>query len=59
MSVGRRRTRSTTIPATGENKDAKAKKKNVSPASAFECVNSFVQIPMAKNIEVSPKSEKL
>src|ERR1700677_1738177 len=59
MSTGRRLTRSTSIPASGEKSAAKTPKKNVRPAAALECVSSFVQMPSARNIEVSPKREKL
>ena len=55
----RRGRRSTIIPDTGESTAATAKAKKTSPASPLDPVSTFTQMPMARNIAVSPKSEKL
>jgi len=55
---GRRARRSTTIPATGDRTAATAIAKKTSPASPLLPVSTLTQMPMARNIAVSPKSEK-
>ena len=57
MSSGRRRVRSTIIPASGEASWGSRKATNVSPAAPLLPVSCLTQTPIASDSERSPSSD--